>query len=126
MTRKLVVVPPSSGSGGELIRVLDVNDTTIGNRIAHSQPVQAPGLGKRVVGVLTRTLTANLTVRIKKAGVDLDTITIPMATAIDTPIVQTAIAGVEFIRDEVLTWDITAGNGQRAANGIASITVEWA
>lgn len=117
----------AAAGGGVFQRTLLVKDTTVGNDIADHVTVYEPGTAQQFVGVLRRTVSAPLTVRVKKNNVDLITMTIPPSTAIDAPVVSTAFAPGQtaFAEGAILTWDITASDNSRDKYGIASFTLEW-
>jgi hypothetical protein len=106
-------------------RTLLLKDTTVGNDIADHVTVYAAGTAQRIVGVLRKPITADLTVRVNLNGTALITITIPSATAIDTPVESTAFASTALADGDVLTWDVTASDGSQDKAGIASFTLEW-
>jgi len=126
--REVITEEGEPGAGGGVFqRTLLLKDTTVGNDIADHVTVYEPGTATQIVGVLRKAITAALTVRVKKEGVMLVTITIPASTAIDTPVASTTFtAGQEvFLEGEVLTWDVTASDNSRDAYGVASFTLEW-
>lgn len=123
-----IVKQAGSGGGGtgKLHRTLLVKDTAIGNDIADRVTAYASGTASRIVGVLRKAITANLTVRVNKNGTAFITITIPSATAISVPVAQTTFAGSAAVSDgDVFSWDITASDGSRDVAGIASFTLDW-
>jgi hypothetical protein len=122
-----VTEEPGPVGGGVFQRTLLLKDTIVGNDIADHVTIYEPGTATQIVGVLRQTITSPLTVRVKKEGANLVTITIPSSTAIDTPVISTAfVAGQEvFAEGEVLTWDITASDNSQDKYGVASFTLEW-
>lgn len=108
-------------------RTLLVKDSTTGNGIADVVTVYAPGAATRITGVLRLAITADLTVRVNLNGFALVTITIPAATAIDTVVTETTFtpANAPLADGDVLTWDITASDGSKDADGVASFTLIW-
>ncbi len=110
-------------------RTLLVKDATVGNDIADHVTVFSDGTATRVVGLLRLAISADLTVRFNlvRAGVSsaLITCTIPLATAINTPVTFTGFSVTALLDGDVLTPDITAGSGQRDIKGIASFCLEW-
>ncbi len=114
-----------------LIRVLDINNTAVGNNIAHAQPIYKTGNAVRVMGVLRMAIAADLVVRanITRAGVTtpIITITIPLATAPLVVVTADAFAtNPQLLLDgDVLTWDVTASDGSVDINGVASCTLVW-
>lgn len=115
----------SSGGEGDLIwRTLLLKDTTVGNDIADHLTVQEDGSGTFIKAVLRKAVTSDLTVRVNKDGTPIGTITIPSATLVDQ-VCTLSISTVNFIKDEVLAWDVTASDGSQDLAGVASVTVEW-
>lgn len=111
--------------GGDLIwRTLLLKDTTIGDDIADHLTVQEDGAGLVIKAVLRKAITQDLTVRVKKEGTPIGTITIPSATAVDQ-VITLDISAVDFVEDEVLSWDVLASDGSQDLAGVASVTVEW-
>ncbi len=121
--------PPETilGVGRPRSRTLLLKDTAIGTDIADHVTVYADGVGRRIVGVLRLAITSDLTVRVKKNGTTLITLTIPDTTPIDTPVESTAFTDTPqaFADGEVLTWDVLASDGQVDAAGVAAFTLEW-
>ncbi len=115
--------PAQKAGGGH--RTLLLKDTTVGNDIADHVPVYVAGTAIRLIGVLRKAITANLTVRVNLSGAALITLTIPLATAVDTPLLTTTFSQTEFADLGVLTWDVTASDGQKDAAGVASYTLQW-
>ena len=127
---------PSSGGGGPFQRTLLLKDTTVGNDIADHVAVYGATTGqsstaKRLLAVLRKAITSDLTVRInlyKSDGTSLGvvgTYTIPHTTAINTPVVSTTFTTSALPDESVLTWDVTASDGSIDGDGIASFTLEW-
>jgi hypothetical protein len=115
---------PGTG-GGVFQRTLLLKDTASGDDIADHVTVYEPGTATQIVGVLRKTITAALTVRVNKNGTPLITLTIPSSTAIDTPVISTAFTATAMAEGDVLTWDVTASDNSRDAAGVASFTLEW-
>ena len=119
-----------SGGLGPYIRVLLLKDLTVTDDCAEHQYIFLPpaseiGTGRRIVGVLKETITADLKVRFRNVTKATDmTITIPAATAVDEP-VELDITDVEFADKDVIAPDILASDGTQNARGIAAITLEW-
>ncbi len=120
-----------TGSGGQgqpkpqmFWRTIDINDTTVGNNIAPNLTVQGTGRGIKIAGVLRKAISADLTVRVKVAGVAIGSLTIPHTTPIQVK-VETSIATKTLVEGTIVTWDITASDGSKDINSVASITVEW-
>ncbi len=130
----LATLRPGGGSGAGggggapspqlFFRTIDVNDTAIGNNIAPNVTVMGTGPGTKIVGVLRKTITSDLVVRVNCGGSELGTLTIPSATAVKTP-VSTPIKTKKLVENQVLTFDITGSDGSKDRNGVATITVEW-
>lgn len=110
---------------GPHIRTLLIKDTTIGNDIADHVPIFIKSKAVRVIGVLRKAITSDLTVRVKLGGVALITLTIPHTTAIDAAVTSTAFVNYALADLSVLSWDITASDGSKDANGVASLTVQF-
>ncbi len=82
------------GRGTVGIRTLLVKDTTTGADISDHVVVQSSGSATGVVGVLRRTISADLTIQVNLHAPTIRTFlicTIPAATPIDTPITFPAI-----------------------------------
>lgn len=107
----------------KVIRTLLLSDLTIANPCGNVITVQQQGWGNRIVGTLTQTIAADLVVTFTK-GADVMTITIPAATPINTPVVQ-SITGIQFQDKEVIVPAITASDGSTASIPIAALSVEW-
>ena len=119
-------------SGGSIsatstrVRTLVLKDLTAGDDIADHVTAYAAGSGSRIVGVLRKAIMSPLTVRVKKNGTAFITITIPAATAVDTPVQQTTFTGSASVaKDAVFSWDIVASDGQKDPAGVATFTLEW-
>ncbi len=117
--------PKASGGGGPYIRTLLLKDTAVGDDIADHVPIFVEGAAVRVVGVLRLPISADLTVRINLDGAALVSITIPSATAVDTPVVASAFTGDHLGDLAVLSWDVVASDGSTDAAGVASFTLQW-
>src|SRR5262249_35229863 len=77
----------TGGAAGPYQRTLLLKDTTVANDVADHVTVWGqPGTITKVVGVLRKTITADLKVRINIGTVILGVFTIPLAQPIDTPI----------------------------------------
>lgn len=111
--------------GGPYIRTLLLKDTTVGNDIADHVPIYVAGTAMRIVGVLRKAITADLSVRVNLDGTTLTTLTIPHTTAVDTPVVGTSPTPPALADLAVLSWDVTASDGSSDAAGVCSITVQW-
>ena len=114
------------GVGGPFVRTLLLKDTTVKNDVADHVPIFVAGTAVRIVGVLRRLITVDLVVRVNLDGSPLITLTIPAATAIDTPVEKTATFTPKAFGDlAVLSWDVLSSDGASDAAGICSVTVEW-
>lgn len=105
-------------------RTLLLKDTTVGDDIADHLTVQESGQGTFITAVLRKAIEEDLTVEVVKEGIVIGTITVPSATAVDQPI-NLDISTVAFVEDEVISWNVTASDGQTDQAGVASVTVEW-
>jgi len=105
-------------------RVFDMHNLAEGTNKGPVLTVQETGPGLRILGVLRRTITEDLTVDVNVGGVLLETITIPEGTAIETE-VSVSIKTKKLVKGQAITWDITNSDGQFDANGVATITVLW-
>lgn len=121
----------SGGGPGPFVRVLLLKDLTVMDDCAEHQYIFLPsasemGTGRRIVGVLKETITADLVVRFRNVteGADIATVTIPAATAVDEP-VETDISDQTFHDQDVIAADITASDGSTNPQGIAALTLEW-
>jgi hypothetical protein len=135
------VEPGGGGGGGGSVvevyqRTLLLKDLTVGDDIADHVPVYHAGMGVRLLAVLRKSITADLTVRIWKHDVnipedmELATITVPAATAPDVvlewPLLMDSPAQpIPFLDKQVLRADILESDASTDVNGICSITVEW-
>jgi hypothetical protein len=117
----------SLSSGGVRVRTLVLKDLTAGSDIADHVTAYGAGTGRRITGVLRKAITADLTVRVLKNGAEFIVITVPAATAVDTPVEEMAFtASAAVAKDDVFSWDITASDGSKDAAGVATFTLEWA
>lgn len=128
MAQQWIVKRAGAGGGGAAHRTLLVKDAAIGNDIADHVTAYRSGTASRIVGVLRKAITDDLTVRVNKNGVELVTITIPATQDVDDPLEVTTFAtGEEGITDgDVFSWDVTESDEQRDKAGIAAFTLEWA
>ena len=126
--------PPAPGSTRPFQRTLLIKDTTVGEDIADHVTVYEPGTATKVTAVLRVGLLSDLTVRINRNVVDglgvvhsnpLTSITIPAGTVPDVVIDFPGVAGTALEENDVLSWDIVAGDGQQDGYGVASVTLEW-
>jgi len=108
-------------------RTLLLADLTVGNDVAPYVTGYAAGTCVCVTAVLRKTITSDLTVRIKLAGATLGTFTVPHATAVNTVLTFTSFTASPptVALDAVFTWDITASDGSTDVAGIATFTVKW-
>ena len=114
------------GTGGKFVRTLLVKNTLVGDDIADRVTAYATGTAQRIVGVLRKAITADLTVRVNKNGSSFVVATIPAATPVSTPVPQTTFVGPADVADgDVFSWDITASDGSKDEAGVASFTLEW-
>ncbi len=128
VTSTTETVTPGAGGKGPFQRTLLLKNTAIGIDIADHVTVYEPGEGIVFTGVLRKAISEDLTVRLKKNGAAIITLTIPAGTAIDTVVSSTGFAATPqpFVEGEVLSWDVTASDESTDVNGVASFTVEWA
>jgi|SRR5581483_6488809 len=122
--------------GGFEWRTLLLKDTTVGSNIADAVVVTTIPQGgvascQEVIGVLRKTISADLTVRLNiyVAGVKklVGSFTIPKATAIFTAIrfQPNAMTTTAFPDLGVLVWDVVASGGEKDNGGVASFTVVY-
>lgn len=116
---------PGTGGAGPWIRTLLLKNTTVGDDIADHVPIFVAGTTVRFIGILRKLITADLTVRVRLDTVPLVTLTIPHATAKDTPVIASTFTPPGLTDLQVLSWDITASDGSQDANGVASFTLHW-
>lgn len=117
----------SGGGPGIGHRTLLLKDTTPGDNIADHVTAYMAGTARRIVGVLRKAITSDLVVRVNRNGNALVTITIPLATAIDTPVeVTTFVLAEKAIADgDVFSFDVVDADGLRDKAGVAAFTLEW-
>ena len=124
-----------AGQVGPFQRTILLKDTAAGNDIADHVTVYGTLYGKSntvylVTGVLRKSITADLTLRVNVNGAEVGTFTIPLATTPDS-VVSFNIFTTPTLPDksvltwDVLTWDVLASDGQMDGAGIASFTVLW-
>ena len=110
-------------------RTLDLNDTTVGNDIAHATVFHPGGMPMLLAGVLRVAITATLTVRLNAstptASNAIAMISIPANQPINTPVLVTNFTMSMITDQTVLTWDVLASDGSTNANGVASFTLWW-
>ena len=127
--RKIDDQPPGGEAGlGIRHRTLLLKDTTVGDDIADHVTAYADGTAQRFTGVLRKPISSDLTVRVNINGDELIVITIPAATAVDSPVESTAFnvtTGTDIEDNDVFTWDVVDSDGNQDKNGIASFTLEW-
>src|SRR4030095_12957355 len=133
--RRLITVPwllrlqgvgKAETAGAIKQRTLLLKDTTVGADIADHVTVYADGTAVNFTGVLRRTITADLTVRVNLDGAAFATLTIPAATATDTPVETTTFTPDTAMTDgQVLSWDVVASDASKDRAGVASFTLEW-
>ena len=118
-----------SGGGGApapqaFWRVFDIHKTTIGDNVGPVLTVQETGPGIKITAVLRKEISADLVVRVNLAGNELDTITIPETTEVDTE-VSISIKTKHLVKGQAISWDITGSDGSFDAQGVATVTVMW-
>ncbi len=127
--REIYVFGGPSVLGAEipLQRTLLLKDTAVGDDIADHVTALDSGIGLRLTGLLRKAIVADLTVQARKEGVAIISLTIPLATAVDTVLESTTFADDPqvFTRGEVLSWDVLASDGSVDKAGVASFTLEW-
>jgi hypothetical protein len=125
---RLFTASAVGGAQGPFQRTLLLKDCTVGNDIADHVTIWIPGMGVRVIGVLRKAVTVDLSLRIKVNGTSIGIFTIPHTTAIDHPITwitSPKVTAVNFPDLAVLSWDVTGSDASQDSAGIASYTVEW-
>jgi hypothetical protein len=111
--------------GGPYVRTLLLKNTAVGDDIADHVPIYTAGSAVRLIGVLRKAITADLTLRVKLNGTALVTLTIPLSTAVDTPVMATTFTPPTLADLGILSWDVTASDGSSDINGVASFTLQW-
>src|SRR5215471_1680589 len=111
---------------GPFVRTLDLVDLTPGTSIAPLVPIFQAGQGIRCIGVLRKTITADLVVTIKRntETSPLFTFTLPHATPIGVDVIKD-ISTIAFKDLDVLIPNITASDSSSDIGGVATITIEW-
>lgn len=112
-------------AGGPYIRTLLIKDTTPGPDVADHVPIWVKGTAMRVIGVLRKTITADLGVGVVLNGAAMLKLTIPKETAVNTPVVSTAFISSDMPDLSILSFSITGSDGSKDAGGIASVTVQF-
>lgn len=116
----------SAPAAGDLYwRTLLLKDATVGDDIADHVTAQAAGTAQFFVGVLRVAITEDLTVQVNLDGAAMCTLTIPAATAVDTPVETTSFDLSAIAKGQVFSWDVTASDGQSDGAGVASFTLAW-
>src|SRR6185369_2439852 len=105
-------------------RVFDIHKTTVGDNVGPVLTVQETGPGIKITAVLRKEISADLVVRVNLAGNELDTITIPETTEVDTE-VSISIKTKHLVKGQAISWDITGSDGSFDAQGVATVTVMW-
>lgn len=128
--RLLVQGQRAAEQKGPFQRTILLKDTTVGNDIADHVTVYGTLNGENVnvylvTGVLRKSITADLTLRVNINGTALGTFTIPLATTPDTVISFKSFTTETLPDKGVLTWDVLASDGQMDVAGVASFTVLW-
>lgn len=115
-----------TGAAGPYIRTLVLYDLTPGAAIAPFVPIYQAGPGIRAIGVLRKTITANLVISINRNAETspLFTFTLPASTPIHTDVV-TDISTITFADLDVLIPGITASDSSTDVDGVATLTIEW-
>lgn len=115
-----------AAGAGPFIRTLILYDLTVGAAIAPFVPIYSPGPGIRAIGVLRKTITADLKIAINRNAetTPLFTFTLPHSTPIHTDVVHD-ISSVTFKDLDVLIAGITASDSSQDADGVATLTIEW-
>jgi hypothetical protein len=120
-----------ANGAGPYQRTLLIKNAAVGDNIADVVPVYVRGGAVRVIGVLRTAITEDLVVRIRYKKPDdatiyeLITLTIPAATAINTPVTSTTFVKRALADKVCLIWDITASDNSTDAGGVASVTLQW-
>lgn len=124
-TKKLAVVPPALAASSQLFwRTLLLKNTAVGDDVADHVDAQTDGTAVKFVGLLRKTITEDLKVRVKKQGVAFCTLTIPIATPVDTLVQTTAFTPTGAVTEgDVFSWDVTGSDGQIDAAGVATFTL---
>src|SRR4030095_16918118 len=121
---KATAEPPAGATVKQ--RTLLLKDTAVGDDIADHVTVYADGTAVNFTGVLRRSITADLTVRVNLDGAAFATLTIPAATVTDTPVETTTFTPDTAMTDgQVLSWDVVASDASKDRAGVASFTLEW-
>lgn len=127
-------IPAQTGGNPQyFIRTLTLRDLTVGDDIASTPPSQHAGIGTRILGVVKKELTSDLTVRFNLAGQEVITVTIPALSSVEDTIEWPLITGspaVAVAIDDKTVWtaDILESDGQIVSNPqdmIAQFTIEW-
>lgn len=111
---------------GPFVRTLVLYDLTPGAAIAPFVPIYSPGPGVRAIGVLRKTITADLKITITRNAESspLFSFTLPHSTPIHTDVVKD-ISSVTFKDLDVLIPGITASDSSTDTDGVATLTIEW-
>lgn len=131
--------PPGTVPGEEIsqqtfIRTLTFFDLVVSEDAAPHTLVYNAGTGYRLLAVLRKEITADLTIRLNKgtqfALEELITVTIPSTAVIndtfDWPLAQgSPPILVPFFDKEILTVEVLASDGSTDSNSIAQFTVQW-
>lgn len=123
---------------GPFQRTILLKDTTVGNDVADHVTVYGPEPARasysivRITGVLRKTISSALTLRVNVVSANLTsavvgTFTIPSTAAVNQVISFNlkTLTTKELPDKGVLTWDVTASDGSQDNAGVASFTVEW-
>ena len=122
--------PDEDGTGQLYVAPLFLKVLTVGDDIADHWIVQHAGTGRRITAELKLAITVDLEVTLNVNGSPVTSITVPNATAVGTVLEFPFVTGspatdVELNDKDLLTWDITASDGQSDVNGVATINAEW-
>ena len=123
----------AAGAAGPNWRTLLIRNTAVGNDIADHLTCMGPSANHTVTlvrGVLRKTITADLSVRINSTTAGVTSVvgifTIPATTPTDTPVDYTSGFTTSSLPDaSSFSWDITASDGSTDPAGIASFTIIW-
>lgn len=114
------------GVGGAFIRTINFFTLVPGTSIAPYVPIYSGGPGMRAIGVLRKTITADLVITITRNAETspLFTFTLPASTPVATDVVMD-ISSITFADLDVLKPAITASDSSSDADGVATLTIEW-
>ncbi len=111
-------------------RTLLIRNCTVANDVADHLPCMGTSPTHQIVlvrGVLGRTISSTLTVRINStiAGVTsvIGSFSLPSTTPLDTDVDFTSFTTASVADGSVFTFDITAGDGSTSSAGVATFTI---